>query len=187
MIFYKIIDHSSCRREEHETAYKMLSYGLKKLYDITEYNIEKGEHGKPFIAEYPEIKFNISHCKGLVVCGFSDNDIGVDAELIRDFSPRVMERIFSAEEKEFVMSSEDKNRDFFRIWTLKEAYGKYLGTGLFSALNGSSFYFNNGQPFCKNENGVVFTQFILQKKWVVSVCAHDRENDLVSIKSSFVF
>ena len=100
MIFYKIIDHSSERREEHETAYKMLSYGLKNLYDITEYNIEKGEHGKPFIAEYPEIKFNISHCNGLVVCGFSDNDIGVDAELIRDFSPRVMERIFSAEEKE---------------------------------------------------------------------------------------
>lgn len=187
MIFYKIINDDSDRREEHRTAYEILSYGLKELYDITEYSIEKGEHGKPFIPEYPEIKFNISHCKGLVVCGFSDSDIGVDAEFIRDFSPRVMERVFSEEEKEFVMSSEERNKDFFRIWTLKEAYGKYLGTGLFSALNGNSFYFKSGQPFCKNDGSVVFTQLILQKKWVVSICAHDRENDLISIKSSLVF
>ncbi len=187
MIFYKFIDETHDHKKEHIAAYEILSYGLKKLYGITEYDIERGEHGKPYLPLHPEINFNISHCRGLAICGFSGGSIGVDAELIRDFDPKVMDRVFSDEEKNFVLSSEEKNRDFFRIWTLKEAYGKYLGTGLLSVINGSSFFFEKDKPFCRGAEDLVFTQKILNKKWVVSACAYDPKNDLVSIESSFVF
>ena len=33
------------------------------------------------------------------------------------------------------MANEDKNREFFRIWTMKESYLKMTGEGLRTALN----------------------------------------------------
>ena len=91
MIFCKRINEDLSVREEHEAAHELLLRSIEKLYGISSPRIEKGEHGKPFFPEHPEIFFNISHCRGLVVCGFSDSEIGVDAELIRDHSPRVMD------------------------------------------------------------------------------------------------
>ncbi|MCH5348443.1 MAG: 4'-phosphopantetheinyl transferase superfamily protein [Oscillospiraceae bacterium] len=184
MIFYTNPDENSTRTTEHETAYKLLSYVLKNYYNINSFKIEKGEHGKPYLKDIPEINFNISHCKGLIVCGISKNEIGVDAEYFRKYNDKVMNRIFSSSEQEYVYSSDDPCVDFFRIWTLKESLGKYFGTGLFSDLKKYPFYFVDGVPFCEKTNGTVFTQKILYEKWVVSVCAHDPENEFIFINKT---
>lgn len=39
----------------------LLVYILKKYYKITQYNIVKYKYGKPLIAKYENIWFNISH------------------------------------------------------------------------------------------------------------------------------
>ena len=188
MIFYSFLDDDSNRKTEHEAAYKLLSYVLEKYYKITSFQIGKGEHGKPYLKDTNGINFNISHCKGLVVCGISENEIGVDAEHFRDYKENVMQRIFSPSEQEYVLSSDAAGVDFFRIWTLKEALGKYMGTGLFTDLKKYPFFFKEGVPFCENSEGAFFTQRILNEKWVVSVCAHDPENEFVFInKTCFYF
>ena len=181
MIFYTFTDENSRRKEEHSAAHKLLGYGLKKLYGITEIELGYEEHGKPFLINYPDVHFNISHCKGLAVCGFSGKNIGVDAELIREFRPNVMKRVFSSYEQEEILSSQKQNEDFFRIWTLKEALGKYFGTGIFSDLSGYTFLLKNEYPVCEDMNDVIFTQKILKNKWVISVCAHDPENGFVFV------
>ncbi|MCH5194000.1 MAG: 4'-phosphopantetheinyl transferase superfamily protein [Oscillospiraceae bacterium] len=181
MIFYTLLDENSNRKTEHETAYKLLSYVLRKYYEITYFDIEKGEHGKPYLKDIPGVFFNISHCRGLVVCGVSDKEIGVDAEYFRRFNEKVMERIFSPSEQEYVLSSDSREENFFRIWTLKEALGKHLGTGLFSDIKKYSFAFDGDSPVCERSEGTVFTQKILHEKWVVSVCTHDPENEFVFI------
>ena len=179
MIFYTFISENPSHSEEHSAAHKLLADVLKKYYGISGFALEKGEQGKPYLPEYPEIHFNLSHCRGLVVCGISRNEIGVDAEFIRSYKPNVMKRIFSPEERDFVISSEDPDTDFFRIWTLKEALGKYLGKGIFFDLSRFSFSPGGEFPKCENMEGKIFTQKILHEKWVVSVCAHDPENDFV--------
>ena len=188
MIFYSLIDEDSNRKTEHEAAYKLLSYVLEKYYKINSFQLGKGEHGKPYLENVQGINFNISHCRGLVVCGVSENDIGVDVEYFRRFDEKVMERIFSPSEKEYVLSSDAAGENFFRIWTLKEALGKYIGTGLFSDLKKYSFSFDGEAPVCGNSEGKIFTQMILHEKWVVSVCANDPENEFVFInKTCFDF
>ena len=188
MIFYSFLDDDSNRKAEHEAAYKLLSYVLEKYYSINSFRIEKGEHGKPYLKDTNGIHFNISHCKGLVVCGVSENEIGVDAEHFRNYRENVMERLFSPSEQKYVFSSDSPEVDFFRIWTLKEALGKYIGRGIFSDLKKYSFYFDGETPVCENSQGTVFTQKILHEKWVVSVCAHDPENEFVFInKTCFYF
>ncbi len=171
MIYYRFIDEAVSAKDMHEMAHAFLGELLKKHYGIEHIRLEKGEHGKPFLPDYPQIHFNLSHCKGLIVCGFSDSEIGVDAELIRPYNGRAAKRVFASEEMERVMNSSCPDEDFFRFWTLKEALGKNLGTGLFSSLSEVSFLLDGEKPQCKAYPDKCFIQKIIDKKWVVSICA----------------
>ncbi len=97
--------------------------------DPNEIKIIKGAHGKPYIEGNP-IYFSISHCKGLVMAAVGDAEIGADCELIRPHDLRVLERVANENEKQRIMSSSDKTGEFFRLWTMKEAYVKMLGIGI---------------------------------------------------------
>ena len=184
MIFYTTYEDAPKRSEQHKIAYALLEEILKKHFDITDYTIEKNEKGKPFLVEFPDIHFNISHCDGLAVCGISDREIGVDAELIRNYNGKAMKRIFSAEEQSLIAASENPDTDFFRIWTLKESLCKFTGEGIFSGLPTYSFDLSQVEPTCKKAADKIFTQKIIEKKWVVSVCAHDPENDFIFINKN---
>lgn len=171
MIYYRFIDEGLSARDMHDMAHAFLAELLKKYYSIENYRIEKGEHGKPFLPDHPDIHFNLSHCKGLIVCGFSNSEIGVDAELIRPYNGRVSKRVFSPEETDCVEQSSCPDETFFRFWTLKEALGKNIGTGLRSVLSRVSFQLDGENPKCEAYPQKHFVQKIIEKKWVVSICA----------------
>jgi 4'-phosphopantetheinyl transferase len=75
-----------------------------------------------------------------VVCAFGLSVVGVDIELVRPIDIRLVKRVCTANEYEYVLGSHmqefgmitdvDVLRRFFEIWTLKEAYFKALGTGI---------------------------------------------------------
>ena len=98
--------------------------------------VRKTEKGRPFLSGYPEIDFNITHCKGFVACAVEEGDapqIGLDAETLGTQTERSMgliaRRWFTpAEEARF---EENPNEEtFLSIWTEKEAFAKYTGNGL---------------------------------------------------------
>ena len=89
-----------------------------------------GEHGKPYITNYEGIHFNISHCREAVAVGISDHEIGIDIEGRRRFSDTLIERAFSDEEKAILKDCGDPQKEFACIWTRKEAWFKYTGTGI---------------------------------------------------------
>lgn len=178
MIFYTLLNEENAAPRyayQHEAAYKLLSTVLKKTCEIENYLIERRSHGKPYLADRPDVFFNLSHCCGLAVCGLSDKEIGVDCELIRPYSGKAARKIFSAREIDLVLQSEAPDEIFFRIWTLKEALGKAFGTGLFSDLKKYEFDFENGVPFCRALPEKSFTQKVISNKWIVSVCSDERE------------
>ena len=87
-------------------------------------SLARDSAGRPFLPEYPALDFSITHSVGVAFCALSDGGrIGIDAELLRKFpnAQRLAARFFSPDER---------GEDFFRIWTRKEAYLKYLGTGM---------------------------------------------------------
>ncbi len=86
--------------------------------------------GKPYLRTHSEIHFSIAHSGGCAAAAVSDEEIGIDAELIREAPMRALKRAFSASENERILASSNSNLEFFRIWTRKEAYGKYLGSGI---------------------------------------------------------
>lgn len=180
MICYTIFEGASNRFIEHKFAYALLKQCLFQQFGISDYTIKTGEYGKPYLAEYPEIKFNLSHCSNLAVCGISDNEIGVDAELVRKYNPNAM-RIFTPEERRFVETSLRPEYEFFRIWTLKEALGKYGGQGIFSGVSGCEFELSECSQKCTGYPEICFTQRFIDGKWMISVCSDVSENEFVRI------
>ena len=88
------------------------------------------KHGKPYLKGYENIDFNISHTKGMAFCAVSDTSkVGVDTEHIRPIKYNIMKTCFHPKEIEYVEQFGD-DEHFFEVWTKKEAYTKYLGTGL---------------------------------------------------------
>lgn len=98
------------------------------------------EHGKPGIADIYQRRlfFNLSHSGAWGLCGVTlEGDIGVDIEVVQaemSFIP-LAERFFSKDEYAWLLSSEvsRQQRNFFRLWTRKEAWLKGKGKG-FSEL-----------------------------------------------------
>ncbi len=106
-------------------------------------------HGKPCLVTSPDsfggdIRFNLSHCKGGVLCGLClARDIGVDLEtMARRVNPAVASRFFSSKEAERIMNvskADERKNVFLDTWTLKEAYIKATGKGLATPLDAFSF------------------------------------------------
>ena len=112
--------------------------------------LERTEDGKPFLPGIPGIHLNLSHSGDYIACAFSDQEVGLDLqEHSRPHTSvvRIAKRFFSPQEYEAVLAMPaDKLSTaeykagpdnsacrlglFYLLWTIKEAYPKYLGCGL---------------------------------------------------------
>ena len=99
-------------------------YGLRVMGDWI-YN----EYGKPYIEGGPE--FSISHCQHGIAVAVDDKPIGIDIESIRPVKSELIERTMNQAEQDYI--GQDPTR-FTELWTRKEAYLKYKGTGIIDNL-----------------------------------------------------
>lgn len=117
--------------DQHALARRLLYCGLKREYGIEgEPAIGKAPLGKPFLEKYPLIHFNYSHCKDGILCGISVKEIGVDIERRIAWKESLARRVCHPGELELLRTAEDRGKMLTAIWTAKESYLKYLGTGI---------------------------------------------------------
>ncbi len=121
---------------------KWLSAGAGLLLDnmLREHGLRErdmhyveGEHGKPALAEHPELHFNLSHSDTLVACAMGNKPVGVDVQHLVKLRQGLVRYTMSDEEiakLETMGSSQEKSLFFTQLWTLKESYVKATGTGL---------------------------------------------------------
>lgn len=98
------------------------------------YEIAYNSQGKPYFLSFREIFFNISHSSNYVVCAIGDKPVGIDIEKARKGRQNLAKRFFDISEAEWIKEC-DSDQRFFRIWTLKEAYGKATGQGVLDILD----------------------------------------------------
>ena len=98
--------------------------------------IARTSKGKPFFPSMPKLHFNISHSKTHMAIAISDKPVGIDLEPIRRYKPALVRRVFHEEETAYLesLSALWQDEAFTRLWTLKEAYVKYTGTGIASSF-----------------------------------------------------
>ncbi len=111
-------------------------------------------HGKPFVSAPTELSrpFNVAHTDGLVLFASCPQDrnrptsgatIGVDVErMSRTTDVALAQRYFAPPEVEYVFDHHAPDRRlaaFLRVWTLKEAFIKAIGSGLTMPLGDFTF------------------------------------------------
>lgn len=122
----------SKHKKHHAAGQFLLRWAIGNgAYEKVEF--AKNEHGKPYIVGTP-IHYNISHSGQIVALVTAENEVGVDVQEKKTARMEAMaRRFFSKEEWQAFLAcdSEEEKKDlFYYIWCRKEAYGKYLGTGL---------------------------------------------------------
>lgn len=113
----------------------------------------EGKHGKPSFVDYPKIHFSISHSSHFVACAMADCEIGIDIQHLVKANEPLMRRVLSDDEMEMVMDRQGEERQmlFARLWALKEAYLKAVGTGITDDF--PSFSFEDDKPRLVNRKG----------------------------------
>lgn len=118
-------------RKLSASAYLLLCKALREVYGINEPpTFEYSEHGKPSIVGHPEIYFNLSHCRSVAACVVASSPVGVDVEDVREFKESLARYVLNDDEYAAVMSSSSPDKEFIRLWTMKESYLKLTGEGI---------------------------------------------------------
>ena len=116
-------------------SYLMLADLLEQEFGLKEFRIEVGKHGKPYLADHPEIHFNISHCQKAIAVVVADQPVGIDVEAFRSASDSLIDKCMNAREKADIMASDSPEQTFIAYWTRKEAVFKLFGTGITDNLH----------------------------------------------------
>ncbi len=131
MRYRRTIDRWNC-----VITYLMLQYGLREYFGITPFEIAFGKYGKPYLSQFPDVHFNISHCDTGCAVVVADCSVGVDIQDIRPFSWKVAKRVCCERELIELEDSADRDKLFTMMWTMKECYGKVAGTGILNKMKG---------------------------------------------------
>lgn len=125
-----------------------------------------GEHGKPFLCGAEHYRYNLSHSGSRILLGTAGREIGVDIEKIRAFSPRLMARCFSPEERDWA----DTDERATALWTRKEAVCKWDGRGLTVGLR-------EVDVLAGEHASLLYTA--RDGAYMLSVCCEEMEENLV--------
>lgn len=100
------------------------------------------EGGKPYLEGNP-VHFNVSHSGLLWLCMAGEAPCGIDIQQEKDCSyEKIAARHFNEDEQNYI--KREGLSGFFRLWTMREAYGKYTGQGFYGDM--PSFIGEDGEP-----------------------------------------
>lgn len=129
------------RRHIDRARYVSARYGLRCLLSgrlgirPQDLRLAFGTHGKPYLPDYPSLSFNVSHSglRALIAISYGRR-VGVDLEYIDDTFDwtTVSTIVCSTAERQALANTAatERRREFFRLWTAKEAVLKGFGTGI---------------------------------------------------------
>lgn len=132
---------SRFRRKQNQTC-SILSRGMLRAIlawylDIDPVSLEfsYGLYGRPYLPPEYGLDFSVSHSNDLILYSFARGcRVGIDVEHETNLPEwtHMISRMFSSREQDWVasLSAPEQRKTFFKLWTLKEAYGKMQGDGL---------------------------------------------------------
>lgn len=117
-----------------------------------EFTVERSEFGKPFLRDFSEWHFNLSHSGEKLLLAISyKNPVGIDIEKMKSRSAieEVVKRCFSENEQTywFSLCENERLQIFYNFWTRKEAVVKGIGRGIALGLNQCEINVNKPNQF----------------------------------------
>ena len=114
-------------------------YGIENCPEIL-----KDEMGKPYLAGNP-LYFNVSHSGEYLALAVSEKPLGVDIQGKKAIRDGMYRKVVRSQETELI--GQDRERDFLRLWSLKESFVKAEGKGLRISMKDYFFEKENERYF----------------------------------------
>ena len=112
---------------------------LKELLEplgISDLEMAYNEHEKPYLVHYPNIHFNLSHCKNGIAVVVDNAPVGIDIESFHRENDALIRRTMNDTEIKAIQASSCPTAAFTQFWTMKEAVLKLRGTGIINDMYG---------------------------------------------------
>ncbi len=145
-------------------------------------SFEKNPYGKPYLKNYPNFNFNISHSGDFVVCAIDNNPIGVDIEEVKYIEYEdIAKNFFTTNEFDYITKNDSYSSlsRFYEIWTLKESFIKCCGQGLSMPLKSFSIdidEYKNIRVFTYGKHkDYIFKIFDIELGYKLAVCSLNKE------------
>lgn len=184
----KILRLSMCEKRKQAWASALILKKILNDHNLSFDDIYYGDNNKPLC---PNLYFNISHSKNLVVCVTSKSEIGCDIEKI-DYSilpervTKISERFFHKNETALLDEIDSSQKDsrlytFYRLWTIKESYVKMTGEGLSIPLDCFQVKFIDNYAHIHRDD-FPMDCYITETDYEgyhISVCSQEPEGDIL--------
>ena len=156
---------------------RILADILKRDYKIEQCpEILKDKMGKPYLDGNP-LYFNVSHSGEYLAIAISKYAVGIDIQEPKLIKDGMFRKVVQPEED--CLIGEDRQKDFLRLWTLKESFVKAEGKGLRIALK--DYYFKKeNDEYLVNYGGqrmpwTFNIEETLVEGYFISVCGRESE------------
>jgi len=140
--------------------------------------IVRGQWKKPRFERDIGLRFSVSHSGGFWACDVAREEVGIDIQRITaDYHRGIPERFFHPDEHAYLQ----KNgfADFFKIWTAKESYVKFTGSGIDHGFYAFSVVSNGRIP--DGVNGAELRFLNVHPDYCACLCAGRIEKTLCEI------
>ena len=119
----------------------------------------------------------------MVICAVGEKSVGCDIEQISKAPGKVADRFFNERELRYLnqIPEEKRNKEFYRLWTMKESYIKMTGEGMQLPLDKFEVDFEEGiQIYREGEKQNCFVrEYQLsqgeQLQYLISVCSEEEK------------
>lgn len=189
--FENFIELVSFSRKEKINSFKKRNDSLRSLLGAclvryafcNHYRIQNqtlsfaiGQFGKPVCETIPDAHFSLSHAGKYVLVVLDSHEIGVDIEKINKLDLSIVSNFFSESEVDWLYSKNynERIRSFFKLWTIKESYIKYLGLGLYKSLNSFEVVINGQivsiRDSTEQTSNIDITEINIDKNYFANMC-----------------
>ena len=139
-----------------------------------EVSCDYGKNGKPFLVNYPDIHFNLSHSGDYVVGAFDRQPVGVDIQEHRKIGDSMARHFLNDRELDMAaLQADEREREklLCRLWAVKESYIKLTGEGMKKSMKEVFADLENKKV--EDEKGEILAGFwdkIWMERYYISVC-----------------
>lgn len=131
-----------------------------------------GQWGKPFLTDYPDVHFNLSHSGEYVCCAVAGYEVGTDIQRHQEKVQGIAERFFTKADNRLLecSSNEERQEIFFRIWSIRESYIKLTGRGIGQGLDSFDIDWENRQIYDQGLPTACFEEYAGIEGYSLCVC-----------------
>ena len=160
-----VLPMNEIKRDLSIFSYYQLIKLLKEEYHIDK--VELNFENKPRLVG-DKYYFNIAHTDGMIVIAIADQEVGVDVEYKkRKIRADLYKKVLSETEKLIYLRKNEMSTYFLTCWVKKEAYLKYLGTGIDRHLDEI------------DTESLSFVELIEEGDYVIGLCSKAKDLEII--------